>query len=335
MYHSFAAYHPKESLVPHTYSPAPLNPTDVEIEIECCGLCYSDVHLIDNDWNISNYPLIPGHEIIGHIIQAGSQVKNLKAGSRVGVGWQCGACLTCDICLSANETACPSKIRTCVDRAGGFADKIRVDHSFVYPIPSELNSTEAAPLLCAGITVYSPFRIYQIQAPQSVAVIGIGGLGHLALQFARAFGCEVTAISSSPEKEPEARHFGAHHFLELSTIKSSMIPRFDFILSTVYADLNWASLIQLLKPQGKLCFVGLPPSDLTIPARLLISGNKMVCGSGTGSRYYMQEMLQFAAFHHIQPQVETMPMQQLNEAITKLKNNQARYRIVLCNSKVG
>lgn len=334
MYHAFATCRAKESLVPHDYQPQPLGFHTVEIEIECCGLCYSDVHLIDNDWNISKYPLVPGHEIIGHIIQTGPQVRNLHVGDRVGVGWQCGACLTCNNCLSANETACVSKVRTCVDRPGGFADKIRVDHSFVYPIPSQLKSTQAAPLLCAGITVYSPFRLYQVQAPQSVAVIGIGGLGHLALQFAHAFGCEVTAISTSPEKESEARKLGAHHFLPLSAIKPGMPAQFDFILSTVHADLDWASFMQLLKPQGKLCFVGLPPSDFKIPARLLISGNKMVCGSGTGSRSYMREMLQFAARHHIQAQVETMPMQRINEAIEKLKKNQARYRIVLLQTSL-
>lgn len=335
MYHAYAAHHAKDALVSYDYQPHPLRPGDVEIEIECCGLCYSDVHLIDNDWKISKYPLVPGHEIIGRILQIGPLVKNLQIGERVGVGWQCGACLTCHRCLNGNETSCISKIRTCVDRLGGFADKIRVDHAFVYPIPPQLKSVQAAPLLCAGITVYTPFRLYQVQAPQSVAIIGIGGLGHLALQFAHAFGCEVTAISTSPDKESEARRLGAHHFLPLSAIQPGMPAQFDFILSTVHADLDWASLMQLLKPQGKLCFVGLPPSDFKIPVRLLISGNKMVCGNGTGSRYYMLEMLQFAARYQIHPQVETMTIEQLNEAIAKLKKNQARYRIVLCQPNLN
>lgn len=332
MFHAYASHSAKGPLVPYDYAPAALTASDVEIQIECCGLCYSDVHLMDDDWKISKYPLVPGHEIIGKIVKTGSHVKDLKVGDRVGVGWQCSACLSCDHCLSHNETSCASKIRTCVDRQGGFADKIIVDHQFAYPIPAEIPSTSAAPLLCAGITVYSPFRLYEIQAPQSVAVIGIGGLGHLALQFARAFGCEVTALSTSPEKEQEARKFGAHHFLTLDEIKAGMPARFDFILSTVHADLDWASLLSLLKPRGKLCLVGIPSADLKIPARLLVSGNRTICGSGTGSRHYMREMLQFAARHNVRAQIETLPISQINEAVSRLKKNQVRYRFVLESS---
>lgn len=332
MFHAYAALAAKGPLVPYDYTPPPLSPTDVEIKIECCGLCYSDVHLIDDDWKISKYPLVPGHEIVGTVVKRGSLVQNLRDGDRVGIGWQCGACLTCENCLNHNETSCPSKIRTCVDRPGGFADNIIVNHEFAYPIPSSLPSTAAAPLLCAGITVYSPLRLHNVKAPQSVAVIGIGGLGHLAIQFARAAGCHVTALSTSPEKAPEARKFGAQHFLPLQEIKPGMPAQFDFILSTVHADLDWASLLTLLKPRGKLCIVGLPPSELKIPARLLISGDKSICGSGTGSRHCMREMLQFAAEHNIRPQVETVPLSSLNEAIDKLKRNQARYRLVLCST---
>lgn len=334
MYHAYATHSPKGPLVPYNYSPPAITPSDVEIKIECCGLCYSDVHLIDDDWKISKYPLVPGHEIIGTVLKTGSHVTGLKIGDRVGVGWQCGACLSCDNCLSHNETSCPTKIRTCVDRPGGFADKIIVDYQFVYPIPKALSSATTAPLLCAGITVYSPFRLYNIQASQSVAVIGIGGLGHLALQFARAFGCNVTAISTSPAKEQEARKFGAQHFLSLNDIKPGMPARFDFILSTVHADLDWGSLLSLLKPQGKLCLVGIPSAELKIAARLLVSGNKSICGSGTGSRHYMREMLAFAARHNIQAQVETLPMSDINNAITRLKNNKARYRLVLISQQI-
>lgn len=329
MYHAYAADEPKGKLSPYDYPPPALGPEDVEIKIECCGLCYSDVHLVDDDWKISKYPLVPGHEIVGHIEKIGSQVKNLHVGDRVGVGWQCGACLKCDNCLSHYETVCPTKIRTCVDRNGGFADRINVSYHFVYPIPKKLSSTDAAPLLCAGITVYSPFKIYHVKPGQSVAVIGIGGLGHLALQFARALGYKVTAISSSPNKEAEAKKFGADHFLPLSEIKLGMPPRFDFILATVHADLEWAPILSLLKPEGKLCFVGIPSAELKIPARLLVSGNRSICGSGTGSRHLMREMLEFAAEHAIRPQVETLPMSQINEAVARLKRNQARYRFVL------
>ncbi len=324
MIHAFAAKQQKGPLIAYDYAPEALGPFDVEIKIECCGLCYSDVHLIDDDWKVSKYPLVPGHEIVGNIVKTGSLVQNLKPGDRVGVGWQCGACLSCENCLSGSETSCPSKIRTCVDRYGGFADKIIANSQFVFPIPENLSSIQAAPLLCAGITVYSPFKQHGIQAPMSVAVVGIGGLGHLALQFARAFGCDVTAISTSPQKEQEARKFGAHHFLTAPTSGS-----FDFILSTSHADVDYSALLSLLKPNGKLCLVGIPSSELKIPARLLISGNRTICGSGTGSRQTMREMLSFAARHNIRAQVETLPMSDVNTAIARLKANKARYRLVL------
>jgi len=333
MINAYAALAAATPLKPFEYSPSELKDDEVEISIECCGLCHSDLHVIDDDWKISKYPLVPGHEIIGKITQKGNKVQDLELGQRVGIGWQCGACLTCEFCIKGDETVCNKKVRTCVDRYGGFADKILVDSHFVYPIPESLSSEAAAPLLCAGITAYSPFKLYDVQAPQSVAIVGIGGLGHLALQFARAFGCDVTALSSSPEKEQEARKFGAHHFISLNNPAEirKAFNSFDFVLSTVSADIDATMLGMLLRPQGKLCFVGLPPSDIKFPVRLLVSGNRSICGSGTGSRTNMLEMLQFCARHNIAAQVEVMPMTQLNEAIERLKANKARYRIVLTN----
>ncbi len=331
MINAYAVPSAAKPLESFQYTPAPFKDEDVEISIDCCGLCHSDLNLIDNDWKNSKYPLVPGHEIVGKVIRKGKNVQGLEIGQLVGVGWQCGACLNCEFCIAGDETVCSSKVRTCVDRYGGFADKIVVDYHFVYPIPEDLDPLAAAPLLCAGITVYTPFKLYNVQAPQSVAIIGIGGLGHLALQFAKAFGCDVTAISSSPEKEQEARQFGADHFLSLNEpaqIKKAF-NSFDFILSTVHADLDWGWLGQLLRPRGKLCFVGLPQNDIKIPVRLLVSGNRSICGNGTGSRTYMMEMLQFCAKHQIEAQIEVMPMSQVNEAIKRLKTGKPRYRIVL------
>lgn len=331
MIHAFAAKGVQKPLEPFEYDMKPLLPHEVEIKIDFCGLCYSDVHLIDDDWKISKYPLVPGHEIVGKIVNKGSAVHGLEKGAIVGVGWQCGACLICEFCIRGDETVCINKIRTCVDRFGGFADRIVIDSHFVYPIPQNLSPAEAAPLLCGGITVYSPFKIYNIQAPQSVAVLGIGGLGHLALQFARAFGCDVTAISSSPDKEAEAKKFGAHHFMTYDQV-GAKAGTFDFILSTLHADIDWNGIGQMLRPYGKLCFVGLPNNELKFPARLLISGNRMLCGSGTGSRTLTREMLQFSARHQIKPQIELFPMSQVNQAVSRLKSNKARYRIVLSNA---
>jgi len=334
MIHAYAVPAASKPLEPFEYPSPDLKDNDVEIAIDCCGLCHSDLHMINNDWNNAKYPLVPGHEIVGKIIRKGKSVQRLELGQLVGVGWQCGACLNCEFCLHGDETVCSAKIRTCVDQYGGFADKILADYHFVYPIPPELDPEEAAPLLCAGITVYTPFRTYEVQAPQSVAVIGIGGLGHLALQFARAFGCNVTAISSSPDKEQEARKFGAQHFLSLQdpAAMKKAANSFDFILSTVPVDLPWTAIGQLMRPRGKLCFVGLPPSDIKFPARLLISGNRCICGSGTGGRTLMAEMLQFSALHKIKAQIEVLPMHKLNEAVLKLKDNKARYRLVMANT---
>ncbi len=328
--HAWAALGPKEPLKPFEYALPHLGSHDVEIAISHCGVCYSDLHLIDDDWGISNYPLVPGHEIIGTITRKGSEVTNVSVGQRVGLGWQSDACACCEWCLQGEETLCSSKVRTCVDRYGGFADKIVVPHRFVQPIPDTLDSAQAAPLLCGGITVYTPFKTYGIQAPMSVAVIGIGGLGHLALQFAKAFGCEVTAISSSKDKAAEAHRLGAHHFLSHEGLVHTK-SRFDFILSSVHADLDWNLILSTLRPKGRLCFVGLPKSDLQFAARFLVSGNRMVCGSGTGSRSHLQEMLTFASHHHIQPQVELVPMSQVNPAISRLRSNKVRYRLVLTN----
>ncbi|MBS0615994.1 MAG: NAD(P)-dependent alcohol dehydrogenase [Verrucomicrobia bacterium] len=328
--HAWAAYGPKEPLKPFEYPLPPLGSHDVEIAISHCGICYSDLHLIDDDWGISRFPLVPGHEIIGTLTRKGPDVKNLRIGQKVGLGWQSDACADCEWCMKGEETLCSSKVRTCVDRHGGFADKMVVSSHFVQAIPDKMDAAIAAPLLCAGITVYTPFKTYGIQAPMSVAVIGIGGLGHLALQFAKAFGCEVTAISSSASKAAEARRLGADHFLSHDSLAEAK-SRFDFVLSSAHADLDWSAILQTLRPKGRLCFVGLPKSPLQFPARLLVSGSRTVCGSGTGSRALLQEMLQFSLRHDIRPQVELFSMQDVNKAIQRLRSNQARYRLVLTN----
>src|SRR5512139_2529524 len=211
-FHAYAAHARKGPLVPFVYDPSPLGPHDVEIRITHCGICHSDVHLVDGDWGVGSYPMVPGHEIVGTVAALGPEARHLETGQRVGVGWQRGACLGCDLCGTGDENLCPRNEATCVDHHGGFADRIRVDGRFAFPIPDALASENAAPLLCGGATVYSPLRRW-VKPPMRVGVVGIGGLGHLALQFARAMGCEVTAISSSPDKAAEARGFGAHHFL--------------------------------------------------------------------------------------------------------------------------
>jgi len=329
----YAAYDAGKPLEKFRYEPKLLGPWEIEVEVTYCGICHSDIHLIDDDWGISSYPLVPGHEIIGTVTAKGKSVNVLKRSNRVGIGWQCGACMTCEYCLSGRENLCPKKKATCVDQYGGFAQSVRVDSRFAFRLPEELDSESAGPLLCGGITVYSPLRIYGVTAPMKVGVIGIGGLGHFALQFARAFGCEVTAFSSTPEKEKEALKLGAHRFIPskdthaLRKAKNSL----DFIISTVFVDLDWERYLTILKPGGKLCFVGAPENPILVPAHQLIVSQKSVCGSNTGSLHMIREMLDFSARHGITAQTEIMPMSDVNKAIQKVRDNKARYRIVLKN----
>ncbi len=329
----FAARSAAAPLEPFRYTPDELGPFDVEIEITHCGICHSDLHLINDDWGVSIYPLVPGHEIVGTVVELGKHVTHIEKGQRVGVGWQRSACLTCNYCLAGEENLCEQQQATCVGHFGGFAKAIRADSRFAFAIPEALESENAAPLLCGGITVFSPLRNFGISPTMKVGVVGIGGLGHLAVQFARAFGCEVTAFSSSPEKENEARELGAHHFVA-STDENALraaAGSLDFILSTVSADLNWPVYLDILRPKGKLCLVGVPRHNLTIPAFPLIGSQKTVCGSPIGGRARIIEMLEFAARHGIKARTEAVPMSEVNEALQKVAANRARYRMVLVN----
>ncbi len=329
--HAFAAKTLKARLEPFSYPEPALGPYDVLIDITHCGLCHSDLHLIDNDWKKSVYPLIPGHEVIGTISKKGSAVQ-LSVGTRVGVSWQHSACLECSSCLTADTHFCPKRIATCNGHFGGFASQMTADSRFIYPIPEGLDSAHAAPLLCAGATVYGPFRRLKIQAPDRVAIIGIGGLGHLAIQFANAFGCEVTAISTSPDKEKEAISFGAKRFTTLDRIAanpSELSLYFDYILSTVHADLNGDLICSLLKHTGTLCLLGRPSTPMNISLLSSLSSQRSITGGSVGNRMTIIEMLNFAAEHNISPKIEVMKMSEINEAIAKVRANKARYRIVL------
>jgi uncharacterized zinc-type alcohol dehydrogenase-like protein len=243
-FHGYAAHGAGKALEPFSYEPRPLGPGDVELAISHCGICHTDLHLVNNDWGMSRYPLVPGHEIIGTVVETGPAVRGLKPGQRVGVGCQAGCCGTCEWCDKGEEQHCASYAPTCMAGPGGFADRIRVSARFAIPIPEALSSHEAAPLLCGGVTVYGPMREAGIGAHSRVGVIGVGGLGHVALQFARALGAEVTAFSTSPDKEADARALGAHRFVAsrdpdaLKALQGS----FDFLISTVVAELPWGGL---------------------------------------------------------------------------------------------
>jgi uncharacterized zinc-type alcohol dehydrogenase-like protein len=288
--------------------------------------------MVDNDWGISAYPLVPGHEIIGAVAAVGSAVTQFKIGQRVGIGWQCNSCLECDSCRQGEENLCAKGQGVVVNHHGGFADRVRSHARFVVPIPDTLQSENAAPLLCGGITVYSPLRNYLVRPYMKVGVIGIGGLGHLALQFANAFGCDVTAFSSDSSKEKEAKSFGAHHFI--NSVNDAALDAhkntFDFILSTVNVDLNWEKYVSLLRAHGKLCFVGVA-NKVSVPIMSLVEGNKTICGSVIGGPLMIKEMLAFAARHDIHAKTQLMPMQKASEGLDIVRHNKARYRVVLKN----
>jgi uncharacterized zinc-type alcohol dehydrogenase-like protein len=320
-------------LLPFRYDPGKLGSQEVEIAITHCGICHSDLHLIANDWGISNYPFIPGHEIIGTVAAKGGDVRGLEVGQRVGLGWQSNSCGRCDWCMQGLENLCSESEATCVHRHGGYASSVRANSRFVIPVPDGLPSEQAAPLLCGGITVYNPIRTHGINPSSRVGIVGIGGLGHIAVQFARVFGAEVTAFSTTAGKEAEARALGAHHFVNSRDTKAikDTAGSLDFILTTVNADQEWGTYLQSLRPNGTLCFVGVPPSPVSVHAFPLISGQRTISGSPIGSPFRIREMLNVAARHGVKATTESFPMAKANEAIEKVKKNKVRYRAVLAN----
>jgi uncharacterized zinc-type alcohol dehydrogenase-like protein len=287
--------------------------------------------LIDNDWGTSQYPLIPGHEIVGTVSAIGSAVLGFALGERVGIGWQANSCGRCEWCRKGEENLCANAQPTCVHRHGGFAEALRVNARFAIPLPEALDGETTAPLLCAGITVYSPIRALGINPSSRVGVIGVGGLGHLALQFARVFGAEVTAFSTTATKEKEVLELGAHHFVNSRESKSvnGLAGSFDLIISTINADLDWAAFVNTLRPHGTLCFVGAPAKPVSVPAFPLISVARSVCGSNTGSPGRISEMLDVAARHGVKAKIEKFKMADANQALKRLRKSQVRYRAVL------
>jgi uncharacterized zinc-type alcohol dehydrogenase-like protein len=331
--HGLAVHAAGAQLVAYKYDPGELKANEVEVRISHCGVCHSDIHLIDNDWGFSKFPFIPGHEIVGTVSAIGSEVRDLTMGQRVGVGWQADSCGICEWCRQGDEHLCAAAQPTCVGRNGGYADSVRINSRFAIPVPEALESENVAPLLCAGITVYSPLRNHGVRPASRVGIIGIGGLGHIGLQFAKAFGAEVTAFSTSTDKEEEARNLGADHFVntrDLGAFKK-IAGSLDLLLSTVSADQDWQVFMNSLRPKGTLCVVGVPPSPIAVQAFSLIGGQRSLSGSPSGSPRDLYEMLDVAARHNVKAITERFPMAKANEALVKVKKNLVRYRAVLTN----
>ena len=319
------------ALEPFRYDPGPLGAEDVEIAVEHCGICHSDLSMLDNEWGFTRYPFVPGHEAVGRVVAMGPQAKGVAIGQRVGLGWNARSCLHCPQCLAGRHNLCVSVQPTLAGRHGAFAERVRAHWVWVMPLPAGLDPREAGPLLCGGITVFAPLHELKVAPTARVGVVGIGGLGHLALKFARAWGCEVTAFTSSDSKRDEALQMGAHHVVSSvdATAMKALRGRLDMVLVTVNVMLNWKALMSTLAPNGRLHLVGVLPQPMEVEAGPLIGGQRSVSGSPTGSRQDIDTMLAFAARHGIKPQTEHFPMSRLNDALDHLRAGKARYRVVL------
>jgi len=331
MIEAYVAFESGGELKPFEYDPGPLSRNDVEIDVEHCGVCHSDLSMLDNEWGMTQYPLVPGHEVVGTISAVGQEVTSLQVGERVGLGWHSGYCMTCQFCLGGDHNLCATVEGTIVGRHGGFADKVRAHAASVVSLPQNIDIHSAGPLFCAGITVFNPLVQFDVKPTDKVAVIGIGGLGHIALQFLNAWGCDVTAFTSSDAKKAEALELGAHQTInsrDPAEIEAAA-GQFDLILSTVNVKLDWNAYVGALRPKGRLHFVGVTLEPLDLGVFPLIVGQRSVSGSPVGSPANIAKMLEFAAQHDIKPVTESFRFNQVNEAMVRLRSGQARYRIVL------
>ncbi|XP_051127226.1 geraniol dehydrogenase 1-like [Andrographis paniculata] len=313
---------------------------DVQFKVMYCGVCHSDLHMAKNDWGFTQYPLVPGHEIVGVVTEVGSKVKKVKVGDNVGVGCLVGSCRECDRCRNDLENHCSKFIMTYSSfdtdgtiTRGGYSDTMVSDEHFVIRWPENFPLDAGAPLLCAGITTYSPLRHFGLDKPGlHVGVVGLGGLGHVAVKFAKAFGTKVTVISTSISKKKEAIEIlGADEFLVSKDLEQMQAAAgtLDGILDTVSADHPMAPLLSLLKPDGRLVLLGVPGKPLEFPAFGVIAGRKSISGSGIGGLKETQEMIDFAAKHNILPDVEVIPFDYVNAAMERLEKGDVKYRFVI------
>lgn len=320
-------------LQPFDYDPGPLAPEAVEIKVSYCGICHSDLSMLDNDWGQTTYPFVPGHEAVGTVVAVGSQARKIQVGDRVGLGWTSGSCMACPQCLSGNHNFCAQGEQTIVGRHGAFADRVRCQWPWAIPLPEGLEVAKAGPLFCGGITVFTPIIEFGVKPTNRVGVVGIGGLGHLALQFLNKWGCEVWALTSSDSKHTEAVKFGAHHVVNSRDAAQlrKLAGALDFIIVTVNVPLDWKALVNALAPRGRLHFVGAVLEPVPLEVFPLLTGQRSVSGSPVGNRPNIATMLDFCARHRIAPQTELFPMSRANDAFDRLRAGKARYRLVLEN----
>lgn len=337
---AYAASSPTAPLAPFSLDRRAVGPQDVQIEIAYCGICHSDIHQVRDEWGGASYPMVPGHEIVGRVSAVGAQVTRFQVGDTVGVGCMVDSCRTCPSCQRHLEQFCHQGAAftynsTEMDRKtpthGGYSQQVVVTEAFVLKVSPTLDLAGAAPLLCAGITTYSPLRRFQTRPGHRVGVVGLGGLGHMAVKLAAAMGAEVTMLSTSPGKEADARKLGAHHFgltSDKATFKR-LAGSFDLILDTISAPHDYNKYLSLLRLEGAMVLLGVPPEPTPVAAGSLIFGHKTLTGSLIGGIQETQEMLDFCAEHGIVSDIELIPVHQVNEAYERMLKNDVRYRFVL------
>jgi alcohol dehydrogenase (NADP+) len=328
------------AIAPLSFERRNVGADDVLIDILYCGVCHSDIHTARGEWGPAIYPVVPGHEIVGTVTEVGANVTKFKVGDLAGVGVFVDSCRSCDCCKNSLEQYCDEGMTPTYNgyyrdgttpTFGGYSAKYVIDEKYALHIPFTSNLEGVAPLLCAGITTYSPLRYAGVGKGHKVAVLGLGGLGHMAVKFAASFGAEVTMLSTSPSKEADAKRLGAHHFV-LTTDKEQMKPlknHFDFILNTVAAPHDLNSFLNLLKVEGKMLLVGIPPEDNRVSADKLISKRRSIVGSMIGGIQETQEMLDYCAAHDIVSDVEVIAMKDINEAYDRILKSDVKYRFVI------
>lgn len=333
MIKAFAAFEPKGKFQKFEFEAGELGSEQVEIKVEYCGICHSDLSMLNNDWGMTMYPFVGGHEIVGEVVALGANTKGLKIGDKVGLGWNSATCGHCDNCISGFQINCPNLEGTIVERHGGFADRVRCNWDWAVKLPVELDISKAGPLFCGGITVFNPFVQNDIKPTDKIGIIGIGGLGHLAVQFADKWGCEVTAFTSDLSKTEELKAIGADFVINSRNAAEieKLAGKFDMILSTVNVSLDWQKYLNALAPKGKLHLVGAALEPIPLTSFSVIMGQKSVTGTATGSPSVVRQMLGFCARHKIEAVTEHFKMSEINEAFDRLKSGKARYRIVLEN----
>lgn len=330
---AMAATAARGKLAPFEFTLGPIAEDQIDIAVESCGICHSDLSMLNNEWGMAQFPLVPGHEVSGKVAAIGSHVKHLKVGQRVGLGWYSGCCSTCRQCLGGDQNLCPTAEATMIGRHGGFATHVRAQATWATPLPDSLDAAKAGPLFCGGITAFNPFVQFDIRPTQRVGVVGIGGLGHLALQFANKWGCEVVAFTSSPAKAAEAKSLGAHEAVTSTDDKalSALAGRFDMILVTANVPLNWPLYINALAPRGRLHFVGAVPEPVPVAIFPMLLAQRSLSGSPLGSPATTADMINFCARHKVSPVTEHFPLSKVNDALERLHSGKARYRVVLTN----